>query len=255
MVDELPIIGVIACGREVEGEPAQAVKHRYLEAVARYAEAVPLVVPSNQPVANAEAVVSRLDAILLTGSNSNIVPDRYGSDAEAKLPRDDARDAFGSALVRAAIAAGKPVFGICRGLQEINVALGGSLRDLREGHGDMSHTHHAEDGVPLATMFGHHHSLTIAPASALHRLTDSRHLEVNSVHYQAIDKLASGLRAEAVADDGVVEAISSEATRAPVFAVQWHPEWQPDSRPHDQAFFAYLGTAARDFHLERNSGV
>jgi putative glutamine amidotransferase len=245
MGQELPIIGVIACGREVEGEPAQAVKHRYLDAVSRYAHAVPVVVPTNQDPENAGAIVARLDAILLTGSNSNIVPERYGSSAEARLPHDDARDEFSAALVRAAIAAGKPVFGICRGLQEINVALGGSLRDLRESEADAAGTHHANQDAALGDMFGHRHELRIAPDSQLGRLTGADHLTVNSVHYQTIDRLGDGLVAEATGPDGVIEAISAEATAAPVFAVQWHPEWRPEGRAHNQAFFAYLGDAAR----------
>jgi putative glutamine amidotransferase len=242
---EVPIIGVIACGREVEGEPAQAVKHRYLDAVSRYAHAVPVVVPTNQQPENASALVARLDAILLTGSNSNIVPSRYGSTAEAQLPRDDARDAFSAALIRAAIAAKKPVFGICRGLQEINVALGGSLNDLRAGEADRSGTHHAVQGAALGDMFGHRHELRIAPNSQLSRLAGTDQLTVNSVHFQTIDRLGDGLVVEATGPDGVIEAISGKATASPVFAVQWHPEWQPDGRPHDQAFFAYLGDSAR----------
>lgn len=245
MGKNMPIIGVIACGREVEGEPAQAVKHRYLDAVSRFAHAAPIVVPTNQPVENADSIVGRLDAVLLTGSNSNIVPARYGSTDEARLPTDDARDRFSAALVRAAIAAGKPVFGICRGLQEINVALGGSLRDMREAGDAIDGLHHAEQGVGLGDMFGHQHELHIVRNSQLNRLAGADHLTVNSVHYQTIDRLADGLVAEATGPGGVIEAISATTTAAPVFAVQWHPEWQPEGRAHDQAFFAYLGNAAR----------
>ncbi|HWA20434.1 MAG TPA: gamma-glutamyl-gamma-aminobutyrate hydrolase family protein [Devosia sp.] len=244
MGENRPIVGVIACGREVEGEPAQAVKHRYLEAVTRYAQAIPLIVPTNQPLENAGDIVARLDAILLTGSNSNIVPQRYGSSAEARLPRDDARDAFSAALIHAAIAAKKPVFGICRGLQEINVALGGSLRDMRE-HDNSGELHHAAAGASLGDMFGHGHDLHVRPDSQLARITGSNRMTVNSVHYQTIDRLADGLRADATGPDGVIEAISSEGSAAPVFAVQWHPEWRTAERPADQAFFACLGEAAR----------
>ena len=104
-------------------------------------------------------------------------------------------------------------------------------------------------------MFGHHHSLTNRASERSPRLTDSRHLAVNSVHYQAIDRLADGLRAEAVAEDGVIEAISAETTPAPVFAVQWHPEWQPDPRPHDRRSWPISERRRVTAHLERNSGV
>lgn len=241
------MIGVIACCREVEGEPAQAVKHRYLEGVSRYASAVPLIVPGNQKVENAAALVARLDAVLLTGSNSNIAPARYGSTDAERQPVDAGRDDFSTALIRAAIAAGKPVIGICRGLQEINVALGGTLRDLRDAPG-YAGTHHAPNGVSLAAMFAHSHAIEVDPGTPIAEITGSGAITVNSVHYQAIDQLAEGLSAAAKSADGVIEAVYATATRAPVIAVQWHPEWRPDTRMHDLAFWRYVGEVAQGKH-------
>lgn len=242
-----PLIGVIACERQVEGEPAQAVKHRYLEGVERHAQAVPVIIPTNQPEANAAEIVQRLDAILLTGSGSNIEPRRYGSALPTQPPTDRGRDGFGAALIYAAIAAGKPVFGICRGLQEINVALGGSLRDMR-GH-DGFVPHHAPSDASLDDTFAFSHPIDVVSGSILQRFALSDALVVNSVHYQAIDRLADGLVANAAGPDGVIEAVSALHTTAPVFAVQWHPEWQPDGRAHDLAFWNYLGEAARAGYL------
>jgi len=242
-----PVIGVIACERVVEGEPAQAVKHRYLEAVARYANAVPLVIPTNQAETNAVDVVERLDALLLTGSGSNIEPSRYGSDAAPMAPSDPGRDSFGAALIHAAITAGKPVFGICRGLQEINVALGGTLRDMREATG--AELHHAPSEADLDDTFSHAHEVNVATGSVLQRYATATTLKVNSVHYQVIDRLGEGLVANATGPGGVIEAISALKTPAPVFAVQWHPEWRPDNRPHDLAFWKYLGEVARASYL------
>lgn len=238
-----PLIGVIACERVVEGEPAQAVKHRYLEAVERHAHAVPVVIPTNQPEENAVEIVDRLDALLLTGSGSNIEPMRYGSSLAPQPPTDRGRDGFGAALVRAAIAAGKPVFGICRGLQEINVALGGTLRDLRSE--TTLAPHHAPPEADLADTFGFSHEANVVTGSILQRFAVSHTLTVNSVHYQAIDRLGKNLVVNATGPDGVIEAISALDTAAPVFAVQWHPEWRPEGRPHDLAFWNYLGEAAR----------
>lgn len=247
LTHEPPVIGVISCTRAVEGEPAQAVKHRYLEAVARHAHAVPLIVPTNQPVENAAAIVARLDAVLLTGSNSNISPQRYGS-REAHIGiHDAARDDLSTALIHAAIAAGKPLFGVCRGLQEINVALGGTLVDMRarpDGGG-----HHAPDDADIPAMFAHAHEVTVGAGTMLHRVTGFDHLTVNSVHYQAIDRLAEGLISNATSPDGVIEAVWASDTSAPVFAVQWHPEWRPDERAHDVAFWNYLGEAARSEYM------
>jgi len=244
MVEQVrPVIGIIACGRTVEGEPAQAVKHRYIEGVERFAAAVPLIIPSHQSAANAAAIVARLDAVLLTGSNSNIDPRHYGSAGPAQQPVDSARDTLSAALIRAAIASGKPVFGICRGLQEINVALGGTLRDLRAGDG--AGRHHAAENADLDEMFGHVHPVAVPAGSVLAGVTGSDGFTVNSVHFQAIDRLAPGLVVNATGPDGIVEAIAATDTLAPVLAVQWHPEWRPQERPHDLAFWQFVGQAAR----------
>lgn len=247
MLQNWPVIGVIACGRVVESEPAQAVKHRYLEAVERYAQAIPLIVPSNQSMAHVADIVARLDAVLLTGSNSNIAPRHYGSRNEGQAPVDDGRDTLSQALIHAAITAAKPVFGICRGLQEINVALGGTLRDLR-GAG-MADVHHAAPDAGLADMFAFGHDIEVTANGSLRRYAKADRLSVNSVHFQAIDRLADGLVVNATGPQGVIEAIAATNTPAPVFAVQWHPEWQPADRPHDLAFWHYLGEAARAHYM------
>lgn len=246
-MQQRPVIGVIACERQVEGEPAQAVKHRYLDAVERFAEAAPVIIATNQAGINAADIVQRLDAVLLTGSGSNIEPTRYGATAPAQPPLDRGRDIFSQALILAAVAAGKPVFGICRGLQEINVALGGTLRDLRVGQATQHH--HAPDTAGLEDTFSYGHTVSVAAGSMLQRLAGSQSLGVNSVHYQAIDRLAPGLAVNAEGPGGVIEAVSATATAAPVFAVQWHPEWRPAERAHDLAFWTYLGQAARADYL------
>ncbi|MBE0578565.1 gamma-glutamyl-gamma-aminobutyrate hydrolase family protein [Devosia sp.] len=247
MLQHRPVVGVIACGREVEGEPAQAVKHRYLDSIEQFARAVPLIVPSNQPESNVADIVARLDAVVLTGSNSNMAPRHYGSNLSGQAPIDEGRDGLSQALIHAAITAAKPVFGICRGLQEINVALGGTLRDLRDG--GLAESHHAPSGVSLEDMFAFGHEVTILANGTLHRYAKSARLAVNSVHFQAIDRLADGLVVNATGPDGVIEAISASNTAAPVFAVQWHPEWRPKGRPHDMAFWHYLGEAARSRYM------
>ena len=242
-----PVIGVIACDREVEGEPAQAVKLRYLEAVELHAGAAPLIIPSNQSEDHVADLVARLDAVLLTGSNSNIDPARFGSAAAGQPPVDKRRDGLSQALIRATIDAGKPLFGICRGLQEINVALGGTLRDMRNT--GQWQQHHAAPDASLALTFAHAHPVDIVGGSALYRYAAANRLVVNSVHYQAIDRLAEGLVVNAASPDGTIEAISASHSSAPVFAVQWHPEWQAAERPHDLAFWQYLGDVARSAYL------
>ncbi len=201
MPAQLPVIGVISCSREVEGEPAQATKHRYLEAAVQYAGGAALIIPTNQPPGNAAAIVGRLDALLLTGSNSNIAPARYGSTDLGRQPVDQDRDGFSAALIAAAVSAGTPILGVCRGLQEINVAFGGTLRDLR-GDPNQAARHHAPDGVSLESMFGHQHGLEIVAGTPIAEVMGTTGSSVNSVHYQAIDRLGTGLRVAATSSDG-----------------------------------------------------
>lgn len=238
-----PVIGVISCNRDIEGEPGQTVKNRYLEGVIQYAGAIPLIIPTLGDLDDSTSIIGCLDGLLLTGSSSNIEPARYGASAQGRLPTDARRDATSAALIKAAIAAGKPVFGICRGFQEINVALGGTLVDQRDTYA-VADLHHAPDGVDLKAMFEHFHAVDVMPGTPLHTVTGRPELTVNSVHFQTIGLLGKGLIANAVGRDGVIESISMTGTAAPVFAVQWHPEWHPDDRPHDLAFWTYLRSAA-----------
>lgn len=242
-----PLIGVISCTRTVEGEEAYIVKTRYADAVARHANAVPVICPSVEDTQDAEALVGRLDAILLTGSNSNIEPVRYGANS-GRAPFDHRRDAMSDALVSAARKAGKPVFGICRGLQEINVALGGTLTDQRDA-GTQDVIHHAPDGVDLDAMFGHAHFATPVPGTPLAGLLGQEPLRINSVHYQTVATLGAGLVVNATAEDGVIEAVSSAPDAPPLLAVQWHPEWRPEGRAHDLLFWEEVGRIARLGHF------
>lgn len=238
-----PLIGVISCNRIVEGEEAYTVKRRYVDAVARYADAVPVIVPSLGDANAAAALLDRLDAILLTGSNSNIEPKRYGA-ASGRAPFDPNRDGTATALILAATQTNKPVFGVCRGLQEINVALGGTLRDQRDNDSETLQ-HHAPDGVDVDTMFSHAHGVRAKADTPLAKVVGTAPFTINSVHFQAIDRLGDGLLVNAEAEDGVIEAISSRPGAAPILAVQWHPEWRPDGRTHDLAFWREVGRVAR----------
>lgn len=239
-----PVIGVISCTRTVEGEDAYIVKTRYVDAVARYADAVPVICPVVETLDDARAMVDRLDGILLTGSNSNIESVRYGAIA-GRGPFDPTRDWLSAMLIEAAMDVGKPVFGICRGLQEINVALGGTLVDQRDGQDQPDFAHHAADGVTLDEMFAHGHKARLVAGTPMASIVGSPDIAINSVHYQAIGTLGAGLMVNARADDGVVEAVSSSDRNTPILAVQWHPEWRPAERPHDLAFWRAIGDMAR----------
>ena len=239
-----PVLGIIACNRMVGSEIAQAVMNRYIVSALRYADVAALIVPSLPDLMSAAEVAPRLDGILLTGTPSNVAPQRYGEAAEGDGPFDPDRDEIALGLVDRMIDAAKPVFGICRGFQEINVALGGTLRRDTSASDELI-DHHAPDGVGFDAMFDHRHPVELAPGGMLAAAYAKPALDVNSVHYQGIGRLADGLSVEARAPDGLVEAFSARPNGAPLLAVQWHPEWGTENDPDSQTYFRLLGKALR----------
>jgi putative glutamine amidotransferase len=238
-----PVLGVIACNRIVGTEAAQAVMERYIRAAMTYADVAALIVPSMPDLMTAAEVAPRLDGILLTGSPSNVAAARYGDDG-GDGPFDEARDEIALSMVDRMIDAQKPVFGICRGFQEINVALGGTLRRDTSASDELIR-HHAPDNVSFNAMFDHRHPVELAEGGMLAHAYAKPALEVNSVHYQGIGILAGGLSVEARAPDGLVEAYSARPNGAPLLAVQWHPEWGTENDADSQIYFHLLGKALR----------
>jgi putative glutamine amidotransferase len=216
---------------------------RYMRAAMTYADAAALIIPVLPDLMTAAEIVPRLDGLLLTGSPSNIAPSLYG-DQDGDGPFDEGRDEIAMGAVKRMIDLGKPVFGICRGFQEINVALGGTLRrDTSSNHGLLCH--HAPDEAGFDAMFDHRHDVALSPKGVLAASYGKPVLEVNSVHYQGIKTLAPGLSVEATAPDGLIEAYSAKPNGAQILAVQWHPEWQTDHHPDSQTYFQMLGKALR----------
>ncbi|MFC3099860.1 gamma-glutamyl-gamma-aminobutyrate hydrolase family protein [Altererythrobacter lauratis] len=243
MTKSRPVLGVIACQRQVGTEPAQTVIERYVRSAMRYADVAALIIPSLPDLMSAGEVAGRLDGVLLTGSPSNVQPHRY-ADEGGEGPFDPGRDEIALGMVDAMTARGRPVFGICRGFQEINVALGGTLRRDVSASDELLR-HHAPDDVPFDAMFDHAHPVHLTEGGVLHRALGKAELTVNSVHFQGVGRLADGLTVEATAPDGLVEAYSTKIGNAPIIAVQWHPEWQPEKNPDSQAFFRLMGDTLR----------
>jgi putative glutamine amidotransferase len=240
-----PVLGVISCNRTVENQAAQTVMTRYLTSALTYADAAGLLVPAMPELVNAREVAPRLDGLLLTGTPSNLDPRRYGEIIDdAPGPFDPGRDEMTAQLIEAMLEIGKPVFGICRGFQELNVAFGGTLRRDMAENGDLI-AHHAPDDRSFLEYFDHIHPVSLVEGGVLKRAYGRDDLDVVSVHYQGVDKLGAGLKVEAKAPDGVIEAISAEVNGAPVLAVQWHPEWKAHENPQSQTFFRLLGRALR----------
>lgn len=240
-----PVLGVISCNRNVETQPAQAVMTRYLVSALKYADAAALLVPAMPDLMHAKEVAPRLDGILLTGTPSNLDPKRYGVLVDdAPGPFDPSRDEMTAHLIEAMLDLGKPVFGICRGFQELNVAFGGTLRRDMADNPDLI-PHHAPSQKTFTEYFEHIHPVNLTEGGVLERAYKAESIDVVSVHYQGVDKLGSGLKVEATAPDGVVEAISADVNGAQVLAVQWHPEWKANENPQSQTFFELLGRALR----------
>jgi len=239
-----PVAGIVCCTRTVGVEPAQAVMNRYVVEALKNADCAGLLVPALPDLMSASEVAGRLDGLMLTGSPSNVDPARYGEDAEGVGPFDPDRDAMTLDLIKAMADLGKPVFGICRGFQEINVAFGGALRRDMAQSPDLI-AHHAPDKVGFNEMFDHTHKVDLVPGGILARAFGTDTATVNSVHYQGVDRLGKGLTVEARAPDGVIEAVSADLAGAPLLAVQWHPEWRTGANPQSVTFFNLFGRALR----------
>ncbi|HDS1837456.1 TPA: gamma-glutamyl-gamma-aminobutyrate hydrolase family protein [Stenotrophomonas maltophilia] len=223
---------------------------KYVRALAEAAEVTPVVLPSLQPPLPAGEWLQGLDGLLLTGAVSNIEPQHYeGGRSWPGNPHDPARDANAFGLLREALALDLPVLAICRGFQELNVALGGSLHP--QVHAVPGLADHREDPqAPVEVQYGPAHTVTLAADGWLAQWHGSGRAQVNSVHGQGVARLAQGLQVEAVADDGLVEAARSLHHRF-VLGVQWHPEWRAMQAPFYHAIFRAFGQACRQHQQNR----
>ena len=250
----LPLIGIACDVRQLGAHPFHIAGEKYIDAVAHGAGALPLLVPAFgagtdlhalDAVFAPEALLDRLDGLFLPGSVSNVEPHHYGGPPPLPdTPADPQRDATTLALIRLAVARGVPLFAVCRGFQEMNVALGGTLHPrLHELPGRMDHREPPEQ--PREVQYGPAHPVRLTPGGRIATLLGSDSAVVNSLHWQGVERLAPGLTVEAEAPDGQIEAAS--VTDAPAFAlgVQWHPEWRWREHALSRVLFAGFGDAAR----------
>jgi putative glutamine amidotransferase len=244
--DRPPIIGVPACLIVEETLSYHRVVDKYVNAVLEGAGGLPVLIPALGPRLDLDTLLAGLDGLMLTGARSNVEPHHYGGPpAPEDGPKDPARDATNLPLIRAALAQGVPLFAICRGIQELNVALGGTLH--QEVHALPGRLDHRSDKtVPLRERYKDAHSIALTPGGRLQGLLEgASEITVNSLHGQAIDRLAPGLAIEAVAPDGTIEAVSVIEAPAFALAVQWHPESGVQDNPVSRALFAAFGSACR----------
>lgn len=243
----MPLIGVTACRERLESYAKQRVSEKYVTVVVEETEACPVMIPALERGVDVATLLRRLDGILLTGSPSNVEPHHYeGAPTDDPDEHDPARDAVTLPLIRGAVEAGIPLLGLCRGIQEINVAFGGSLiQRVQDDANRLDHRMRRE--VPYDWKYRPAHGVELEPGGVLERIAGPGPHLVNSLHGQAIDRPGDRIRVEARAPDGVIEAIS--VADAPGFAlgVQWHPEWPRPLRGIDRAVFAAFGEAVRRY--------
>jgi len=222
------------------------VGEKYIAAVRDGAGVLPFLIPVLDPPITPEELLPHVYGLLFTGSLSNVAPHRYGGH-EPRDPKllDEARDASTLPLMRIAEDAAMPMFAICRGFQEINVAFGGTLHQHMDESGFEDHSV-GERKRNLDRAYGPVHDVIVAPGGVLHSLVHMDRFKVNSLHSQGIDRLAPPLRKEAVAPDGAIEAVSMPDAKAFLLAVQWHPEWRHWEDPVSKAMFAAFGDAVRE---------
>ena len=251
MSNKKPLVAVTA-DRSISGlHPIHSAGEKYLSAICRGANCVPIILPAMSDDISLDDVLEQVDGVLLTGGYSNIQPHHYDQQI---LPGEDhsdpQRDLTNLSLIPRVLDLGIPLLGICRGLQELNVALGGSLHQ-RVHEVDGFKDHREDKTTSIEVKYGEAHSVYIEPEGILASLNEGPQPLVNSVHGQGIDRLAEGLRIEAVAEDGLVEAVSVLNAKQFALAVQWHPEWQVQDNPFYLAIFKAFGLACQNYRQSR----
>ncbi|MFZ1682118.1 MAG: gamma-glutamyl-gamma-aminobutyrate hydrolase family protein [Rhizobiaceae bacterium] len=240
-----PVVAVSTDVRAFENYIWHAAPRQYIEAAIVGAGVTPLLVPSFGDRLDMEAILASVDGVMLTGSKSNVNPALYGGQAgEANGPYDDDRDSTTLPLIRLALERGVPLLAICRGIQELNVALGGTLAtEIQDLPGRVDHRAPVSDNQD--ERFAIRQPVRIREGTCLASVFGAGEIRVNSVHRQAIDRLGDRLDVEAVAEDGTVEAVSVRGARAFAVGVQWHPEYWVKTDSASRKVFEAFGQAVR----------
>ena len=256
-----PRILMVCDIKMIGAHPFHAVGEKYITAIAEGARAQPLLVPlppagdamtspTGAPPLSLDEIFDIADGIFLPGSWSNVHPEAYqGPKSRDGVLHDRQRDALSLDLIRQAVARGVPLFCVCRGFQELNVAYGGTLHaHLEETESDKGFSprfdHREDKDAPLEDQYGPAHELSLTPGGQFEKLLGTQTIDVNSLHGQGVDKLGDGLSIEGRAPDGTIEAVRVEDARAFALGVQWHPEWRFWENPVSQKLFAAFGDAA-----------
>jgi putative glutamine amidotransferase len=252
LTPDAPIVAVPMCVKFIDGQNYHTVGEKYLTALIDGAGVYPLSYPALGAALPVEALLDHVDGVLFTGSPSNIAVEHYNGDPDRDdSPQDPGRDAVTLPLIRAALKRDIPLFAICRGFQELNVALGGTLHTrIHELPGKLDHR--GPDGS-YDEIYRPAHQLHLEPGSSFAKVLKTEETTINSVHWQAINKLGAGLVVEGRAPDGVIEAVRVEGKRFAI-GVQWHPEYRCIDNPDSMQLFRAFGEAVRAYATERRAG-
>ncbi|MEJ1160227.1 gamma-glutamyl-gamma-aminobutyrate hydrolase family protein [Prosthecomicrobium sp. N25] len=249
-----PIVLVSADNRLFDNVSWHATPAQYVEAVLYGSGAMPLVLPALGGGLDLDAILDRVDGVLLTGSRSNVHPSLYGVEPAPQYePYDPARDATTLPLIRLAIARAKPLLAICRGYQELNVALGGTLHtEIQDFEGRMDHRAPASDNNDVR--YAIRHPIRVLPGTCIGRILGEGEVQVNSLHRQGIAELSPRLVVEAAAPDGTIEAVRVADAAGFAVGVQWHPEYWVRSDTASSRLFKAFGDAVRAEAASRSPG-
>jgi putative glutamine amidotransferase len=255
LANDAPIVAVPMCVKQIDGQDFHTVGEKYLTGLIAGAGVYPLSFPALGAVLEPGALLAHVDGVLFTGSPSNVAVHHYqGAPDRPDSPQDPGRDAITLPLIRAAIEADVPVLCICRGFQELNVALGGTLDThvhVAEGRFD----HRAPRDVPLDEMYGPRHKVTFIGNGKFARILGKTEIQVNSLHWQGIARPAERIVVEGRAEDGVIEAVSLKDHSGFCLGAQWHPEFRVTENPDSMALFKAFGAAARARRQQRLGGA
>ena len=254
MPHSVTFVGLPSDTYESHGFMFHSLGDKYVRAVQEVAGCVPLMIPSVDTL-HLDDLLAPFDGILMTGAVSNVHPPHYGEEPTADHePYDHNRDATTLALIKRVIDRGIPLLCICRGFQELNVALGGSLEtELQRSDGRLDHRAPQSDDVDVR--YAASHKISITPGGMLERILGKTETMVNSIHRQGIKRIAPGLNVEAVAPDGIIEAVSVKGAKGFAFGTQWHPEFKAANNPDSVKLFHVFGDAVRAHQRNREAGT
>jgi putative glutamine amidotransferase len=256
MAQRRPVVGIIGNISVLNGDyEVHATGTSNSDAVARVAGCVPLMIPTDPRFVSVAELLDLCDGFLLTGGRPNVHPSEYGEDeTPAHGFFDRARDAITLPLVQACVERGQPFLGVCRGFQEVNVAMGGTLHpEIRDLPGRMNHRM-PPDGT-VEEKFALRHPVTFTEGGVFHRLMGATEVMTNSLHGQGIARAGARIVVDGLAPDGTPEAIYVKDAPGFTLAVQWHPEWRAGQDPVSRPLFQAFGAAAAAWAGRRPEGA